>query len=75
MFLVRKMIIFFKILIITVISNETKNDLTIHAIYCDTRFTENRDLKLDGCQSNLYDMVIQLLFFLGFTTSFAGDIL
>ena len=50
MFLVRKMIIFFKILIITVISNETKNDLTIHAIYCDTRFTENRDLKLDGCQ-------------------------
>ena len=37
---------------------------------------KTRDLKVDGCQSNLYLMLKQLLFFLiNFTTSFVGDIL
>ena len=35
-----------------------------------------RDLKVDGCQSNLYVMLNQLLFFfISFTTSFVGGIL
>ena len=34
-----------------------------------------RNLQVDGCQSNLYVMLKQLLFFTNFTTSFVGGIL
>ena len=36
---------------------------------------DNRDLKEDGCQSNLYVMLKQILFFTSFTTAFVDDIL
>ena len=36
---------------------------------------ESRDLKVNECQSNLYVMLKQLLFFISFTTSFEDGIL
>ena len=35
----------------------------------------SRDLKADGCKSNLYVMLKQLLLFIYFTTYFLGSIL
>ena len=36
---------------------------------------ESGDLKVNECQSNLYVMLKQLLFFISFTTSFEDGIL
>ena len=35
----------------------------------------SRNLKVDGCRSNLYVILKQVLFFIRFTTSFVGSIL
>ena len=40
-----------------------------------TQISKLRDLNVDGCQSNLYVMLKQLLFFIDYTTSFVGGIL
>ena len=37
--------------------------------------SQTRDLKVDGCQSNLYVMLKQILFFINFMASFVGGIL
>ena len=57
---------------------ENVNSSNIHPkiqqkyIYTQNQQNQNRNLEVDGCQSNLYVMLKQLVsFFIYFTTSFA----